>query len=71
MERNTSPGIEPAQEDRPEVVRRLMKSARLMEIQMDMLYKQKSYIQAECQFQMINGIYSRISSQEYKAYFTC
>ncbi len=53
-------------EQRKEVIQRLFKSARLMEPQMNTLFKNGHFIQAECQFQIIQGIYNRLSDQEYK-----
>jgi hypothetical protein len=70
MEKPTTASRAPAP-DRTLVVKKLLKSARLMEIQMDTLYKQGHYTTAECQFQIINGIYSRITPKEYKNNFTC
>ncbi len=53
-------------EQRKEVIQRLFKSARLMEHQMNTLFTGGHIIQAECQFQIIQGIYNRLSDQEYK-----
>lgn len=61
------PAPSPANPDqRKEVIKRLFKSARLMEHQMNTLFTGGHIIQAECQFQIIQGIYNRLSDQEYK-----
>jgi len=61
------PAPSPSNPDqRKEVIKRLFKSARLMEHQMDTLFTDGHIIQAECQFQIIQGIYNRLSDQEYK-----
>ena len=53
-------------EQRKEVIQRLFMSARLMEPQMNILHRNGHFVQAECQFQIIQGIYNRLSDQEYK-----